>query len=223
MTSWAQPLNEGIFQLGCSLGQRQRESWLDRDAAMRAAPNGDAEKTTIHLIIDHISLRFRKLAPPSEPLLLLLDGHSSRKGLLWLMKAVERRIEAAKAPASASHFLQPCDETINKKLKTRARKTRGISLQRSTAAGAGAPQLKLICASHALRWMPPGDATAAFEATGIWPMNMQLLRGFCAPRKRIADEAVAEKENLERRPKSAKPRETKGLPSHREGERNSCR
>ena len=105
-----------------------REQWMGGDAAICAAPAGSMEISLLHLAAGHNQRFFRKFAPPEKPILALRDCHGSQNGAFWFFKAAEFGIEIAQSPANAAHFLQPCDKTINLKLKEGIKKTRGSSL-----------------------------------------------------------------------------------------------
>ena len=202
MSSWAWPLDAAASSLPTELQQCGREDWIDSEAAVFASPNGSMGISLIRLAIDHIGRFFRRFAPPAEPPLLLLDGHSGRNGPFWLLKATKHFIEIAKPPASASRFLQPCDNAINKQFKRNLRRARGSMLRRSFALSTGSPQFKLICASHAMRSISPSDCRKSFEATGIWPMGMRFLLPFQTPYRKVVEAAEEENARLSERPKT---------------------
>ena len=183
MNSWAEPLDSRIFNLQGGLEIYGRGEWLDNEAAICATPEGSMEIALMHSLIDHINRFFRKFTPQQNPILVLLGGHSSRNGFFWLMKATKLNAEVVKSPANASHFLQPCDSGINKKLHQHIRKTRDALLRNSAAASAGAPQFKIICASHALRSIAAADVIRSLDSAGLWPLGMRFVEPFRSDEK----------------------------------------
>ena len=193
LSFWTEPLDIDGSSLNESCKVYTRKNWFDPLSALYTTPNGSMECTLIHLVISHINIFFRKFVPPADPILVLLDGHSSRNGLYWLLKAVEYRIEIVKAPANTSHFLQPCDQSINKSFKRHVRKMRDLLVRCYHGIATGKPKFKLICASYALRCISANDVRASFGGTGLWPTDMRFLDRFQTPRQRLINSADDEK------------------------------
>lgn len=87
---------------------------MPEDSFLCPSSKGSMEKGIIHFIIDHMHMKARKTFNECRSLLLFLDGHKSRGGFEWLEKGNKCKIEVIQAPANTSHFLQPCDPTMNK-------------------------------------------------------------------------------------------------------------
>ena len=90
------------------------QEWLPGDVVIRCTENRSVDMPTLPFIADHIDSYVRRFVPRSQPIVLLLDGHSSRKGIEWVRKAEQLNIILVLLPAHTTHFLQPCDSDINK-------------------------------------------------------------------------------------------------------------
>lgn len=192
MSGWVEPIGHDLSSCDPAVRMLSERDWLDGDAAICTSPKGSMEMSLIHPVIDYVQKFFRKFVPPTEPLLALLDGHTSRSGLRWLMKAEKNLIEVAKIPSDASHFLQPCDDTINESFQRSVGKIRDSLVAACRGIGAGTPQFKLARASCALRSMTANDIIKSFQSTGMWPMNCRFLDRFRTPRQQVINEACEE-------------------------------
>lgn len=82
---------------------------------------------TIGFVLGHMNLHAQKLVPNvHKPFLLLLHGHKSRGAFQWLEKVKLANSEIIQPPTNTSHFLEPCDSTINKTFNRTIRSTSDI-------------------------------------------------------------------------------------------------
>ena len=129
---------------------------------------------TMPHIIEHIDKFVRKAVPRENAYILFLDGHGSRKGIEWIEKARTHNIEVVVLPANTTHFLQPCDNQINKSFQKAVRDTRDELLTlASTNIHAMGFKLKLAVAGHAT--VTASIVRESFVRTGIWPMDFRFL------------------------------------------------
>ena len=132
---------------------------------------------TLLFIVDHIDSYVRRFVPRSQPIVLLLDGHSSRTGIEWVRKAEQLNIILGILPAHTTHFLQPCDSDINKTFQTHIRRTRDHLLKlASTNVHSVAFKLKLAVAAH--KRVSSVDVRSSFHKTGLWPLDFCFCQKF---------------------------------------------
>lgn len=138
---------------------------------------GSMTMQTLAYFIRHLNTYLRQHAPQDEKILLTLDGHSSRKGIDWLVEASDNNMEIGKAPANTSHVLQPCDQRVNKVINSRVLRVR-YQLAASGMKNTKSVRFKLITALAAMDDLSLNDITVAFASIGLWPMDMRFLRRF---------------------------------------------
>ena len=189
MPSGAEPLEPEQHRSVGELARFLRPNWMPQDAALRASANGSMEMSHIHLLIEHINRRFRKFAPQFHPLLLLLDGHSSRKGAFWLHLSKSKNIEVAQSPSDTTHFFQPCGNAVNKAHKTAARSARDQTLKAPPAACVSSKRLKLARAIRAHGALTSNIAVKSFEEGGLRPMDFRFLKRWEAVQHKVASGA----------------------------------
>lgn len=76
--------------------------------------------------LEHFNYLVRKIIPPTVHVLLLLDGHKSRKGIECVEKGVPSNIVIAKSPANTSHYSQAADQDINFRLQRSGKHAKDI-------------------------------------------------------------------------------------------------
>lgn len=175
MSGWTQPLRGAdVSSLkGTALERFTNEGWFPEDASIVMSENGYMEKRLVPLYMEHLNRHMRKFVNLSQKYLLTLDGHSSRKGLDWLEAATKNGCEVIQAPANRSHFLQPCDQHLNKAFAQTVRKTRD-SLLSAASMDTKSVQFMLVCAIAAFDAIICSDIKRFFVDTGLWPMDYRF-------------------------------------------------
>ena len=125
-----------------------------------------------------------------------MEGHSSRGGHLWLDICISYNIEVNKAPANTSHFLQPCDQSINKKFKQTIRKVRDNICSTALANTKTVP-FKVMCAIDGHDMISTDDLRRFFQDTGLFPLNLNFLKRFRNEDEENRDKALELKRKLE--------------------------
>lgn len=198
MKHWIDPIplsfEENLSRPDCKV--LLDEDWFPRDGVIRCSENGSTEQANIHLFIQHFNNYARKFVPQSTTILLSLDGHSSRGGYEWLEMCKEYNIEVIQAPANTSHFLQPCDQTINKTFKESVRRIRD-DLCGDLLLDTRAVKFKLMCSVLAHSSITVADIRRSFEVTGLYPINNEFAKRFLTPEDKHAEKAVVLKRRLE--------------------------
>lgn len=83
---------------------------------------------TINHVVCYITKHARKTVLQDEPILILVDGHSSRDGVEWTDTCARLNIAAVKLPENTTHMLQPCEQRTNKVFQQEIRRTRDLLL-----------------------------------------------------------------------------------------------
>jgi hypothetical protein len=116
----------------------------------------------------------RKRRKPGEPVLLLLDGHSSRINLPLWRRCQNEGIDVVILPSHTSLYIQPLDLGSNAAFKRElARQLLGTS-PTSVAEARAQLYAALLQALHAA--MSPATITSAFRRAGLHPVNPEVVR-----------------------------------------------
>lgn len=128
----------------------------------------------------------------TEEYVLLLEGHSSRKELECLDKAEQQSWAVVQSLAEASHFLQPCEEFVNKKFHVKIREMRDLFCEAESTI-THSNRIWLTCAIRALQHITVADITKSSTTTGLWPMEFDFATRWLTSKERSllqADKAV---------------------------------
>ena len=79
------------------------------------------EMDILPAFLKHLNKFVRMFVPEETHYLLSLDGHGSLNGFEWVQECHKSRCEVVVSPANTSHFLQTCDQMINKKFNSAIR------------------------------------------------------------------------------------------------------
>lgn len=90
---------------------------MPRDAFVQCTENGSMEIQILEVFMKRVDTFLRKRIPAPESNLLAMDGHSSRKGIQWVMNCEENDSIPVLKPENTSQILQPCAKRINKAFK----------------------------------------------------------------------------------------------------------
>lgn len=123
MEQFFSPLDQNFYSRGnpALSGDLGQEGWFSKGGRVVCIPKGSMDMHVFHLFIHHKNEFVRQFAPTNVFYLPTLDVHGSRKGAEWVRFALDTKCEVAFAPANKSHFLQPCDQDIDKGFKLRIR------------------------------------------------------------------------------------------------------
>ena len=106
-----------------------------------------------------------------------LDNHGSRMGMEWTEQARKIGCKVVTASANTAHFLQPCDQNINRRFKTGIRDVRDVLL-RCSLSDHRSVQFQLMCAVKAQARICTEDCVRAFCKTGLFPFNRHFACQF---------------------------------------------
>lgn len=100
--------------------------WMPKDSVIRSTENDSVDMKTLLFVIKHVNGFIRRFVPQEKTVVPFLDGNGSRKGLKCIEDVQECTIELILFPANTTHFLQSCDNYINKTFQKVVKETRDI-------------------------------------------------------------------------------------------------
>lgn len=172
-----------------------KPNWFPVDGVIKVSDNGSMEKPILTAAVSHVNTFVRQFVPSNEAYVLCLDGHSSRKGTEWVEECANNNCEAVLQPANTSHFLQPCDQSINKRFKTAMRELRD-AFRHLGLVDTRQVNLNLACAVHAFECISASDVTDSFQATGIYPFIPDFASRFKSSEDELRAKAKEEHDKL---------------------------
>ena len=130
MKSWVRLLDKNIL-VDEEIGSHwlTNTEWLSGDVVIRCTENDSVDQATLPFIIDHIDMFARKFVPREQPVVRLLDEHSSRERFEWLRTPERLNITFVLLPAHITHFLHPCDSYIKKTFQKHLRRKTEVLLK----------------------------------------------------------------------------------------------
>lgn len=146
---------------------------MQNDHFLQCTENGSVDMDTMPKVLEHLDKYARRFVPAQKPILLLLDNHASRNGVVWIEYAKEREIVAILLTSITTHFLQPCNNKNNKSFQTAVCSTRDELLaMTSTNVHDMGFVLKLAAAGRAP--VTPAVVRESFCSTRLWPMDFRF-------------------------------------------------
>ena len=132
------------------------------------------ERRLIAFVIEHINRFVRLWVSKDKHYLRTLDGHSSREGWEWLTLCKTVKCCVLQVPSSTSHFLQPCDQVVDKRFKEGMIKGRD-ELLKGSLQYRRTVRVNLMAGMMGYSNISPSDIMESFKITGLWPMNLGFL------------------------------------------------
>ena len=148
----------------------------DEEGVIKVTENGSMEMENFQAFITHISKHIQKIVG-RQSVLLTLDGHASRNGAGWIEECRRNYIDAVIAPANTSHFLQPCDQAVNKRFNTAMREFREAYVIQSNI-DTREVKFNLACAVHSHEQITTMEITKGFAETGLHPFQLNFAQRF---------------------------------------------
>ena len=177
MSNWVEPLPSIYKNSGEICRKFEQENWFPKDGVIKCTEKGSMEMSIMPAFIKHLNAYVRSFLPNDVSYLLSLDGHGSRNGVEWLELCSENRCEVVVSPANTSHFLQPCDQFVNKTFKMEMRTIRD-EFAKSGILDTRSVRFNLVCGVHAYNTITVRDATASFARAGIFPFSPEFPEQF---------------------------------------------
>lgn len=151
--------------------------WFPRDDVIYTSDSGSMNMHILRVFEIQLNNGVREIAIEKKPFLLTIDGHASRKRIEWLEKCVIISRDAVFAPENTSHFLQPCDKDIKKRINREMRIIRD-ELNKIAIFDHRTIQFKLMCADIAHERITTEYCVIAFCKTGLFPFNRNVSDRF---------------------------------------------
>lgn len=195
---WWAPVKGTLKNGHCVAGICSRftkPNWFPHTGVIKLTENGSMEMPTMCAVVKHIN-NFVRHFVKDEYYLLCLDGHSSRKGAEWVEECRDNRCEAVVSPANTSHFLQACDQTVNKRFKAALREIRDEFCKLGTY-DTKQVNFNLACAIYAYEQITATDIVNSFRVTGVFPFDRDFPKRFQTEVERTAAKAEEEKNRIE--------------------------
>ena len=172
MSNWYCKLEKEEYKLSSGrLSMLTEDGWFPSDACVVMVEKGSMEMRIIPLFMRHLNMFVRKYVPKENEYLLFLDGHSSRKGIERLELAQIFKCVVFQSPANTSHFLQPCDQNVNKTFQTTLRCVHDeLCVASNNAVDIRNIKIKLMLTIVAIEAITPEDIRKSWNITGLWPI-----------------------------------------------------
>lgn len=127
------------------------------------------------LFHDWFANQFIKHLPPARPVLLVLDGHASHISLSTLLVAKQHNVEMICLPPHTTSELQPLDKCLFKPLKNEYNKSCTQFLKENPGQVITRYEFCGLFKKAYYKVCSPSNAMSAFRATGIVPLNPEIL------------------------------------------------
>ncbi|KAI0563758.1 hypothetical protein FGB62_34g10 [Gracilaria domingensis] len=177
MTYFCEPLEEQdlIPQAGESHWLTQR-GWCPAETRFLATRDGVLSRENLPLIINTLNELIRVEVEQSQPVLVLLQGHSSPDKITWLEGCEDLNMVIVSLPQNLSDGPQLFRKSINKFFHQAAQDLHDV-LKRHCTENID-PTLELMFAVAGHRAISPDIVRNAFAEAKIWPMNKIVIDGF---------------------------------------------
>ena len=137
------------------------------------SPNGwmDSE-----IFENWFSQHFLAYAPPSRPLLLLMDGHMSHFSPTFVNRAAEEEVVVFCLPPHSTHKTQPLDKGVFGPLKLAWREVCHSYLTNNPGKVVTRYQFSSLFSKAWLQAMTPHNIISGFSMTGVYPTDRYILQ-----------------------------------------------
>ena len=135
---------------------------------------------------------FLAYVPPSRPLLLLMDGHSSHFSPLFVNRAADENIIVFCLPPHSTHKTQPLDKGVFGPLKRVWREECHRYLCEHPGKVISRYQFSYLFGRTWMQAMTPHNICKGFEVTGIYPINRHKI----LPKKSPKSSTLTERTGL---------------------------
>lgn len=119
MPDWFKSLHREKYNFkDPSLQQLYKNNWFPEDTAVYMRAKGSMVQQVIPLFIEHINIFVRKHLRYGQ-YMVILASTAPRKGVECLEIAKGNQCTVVQSPTNVSHFLQACDQFINKRFQVK--------------------------------------------------------------------------------------------------------
>ena len=141
----------------------QPSGWIDNDILCEIIHNW---------FVAEVNKLRRTDGCPEEPVLLILDNHSTRDALNGEMLWENHKIMVLCIPSHSSHILQPLDLGVNSCFKFQL--YRHFAIKKDEEAGPKRERL-MTAIVNALEHISVGLIKGSWAKSGLWPLNPQVI------------------------------------------------
>lgn len=133
--------------------------------------------STIEVFKDYLENHFLKniTREDNQPILLVLDGHSTHTSPLIIRWALSKNIHIFCLPAHTSHILQPLDVAVFGPFKRFYYSECAAHMKTHMGKVVSKYDVAEIACSAYLKAMGPSNIVSAFRKTGIYPCNKEVI------------------------------------------------
>lgn len=118
---------------------------------------------------------FLRYAPPTRPLLLLLDGHSSHYCPATIRSAIEEQVIIFSLPPNTTHLTQPLDKGIFGPLKVCWRQVCHQFLVKNPGTQVTKHNFSALFSEAWVQAMSPRNILSGFRTTGVYPPDRSAI------------------------------------------------
>ena len=138
---------------------------------------------------------FVRSIPPTRPVLLIFDGHSSHISLELIELAQEQDVHLLCLPSHTSHLLQPLDVGVFKSLKSAFNKACKKYMAENPGCVVRSENLASLLAHAWPLSVTPVNIMSGFRKCGIYPLNPGVIDDRqTAPSQAVGGETTAQEE-----------------------------
>jgi len=149
-------------------------------------------------------LKHVQRSDPAQPILLLLDGHSTHTSLHMVHWAMEHNIHLFVLPAHTSHITQPLDVAVFGPFKRYYYSECADYMRQNMGKTITRYQIASMACTAYLKAMSPWNIVSSFKKTGIFPLNKDAIAAEkMMPCEPFRDETPVEKVHAMRGGKEA--------------------
>ena len=142
------------------------------------SPKGWIDQELFEMWLDH----FIRYAPPTRPLLLLMDGHSSHYCPSAIHRASQQEVVLMALLPNTTHLTQPLDKGVFGPLKVEWRKVCHEFVNDNPGKVVTIHCFSTLLATAWMRSMTMKNIVAAFSTCGVYPIDRsKVLSRICPP------------------------------------------
>ena len=121
-------------------------------------------------------MHFLRYAPPTRPLLLLMDGHSSHYCPETIRSAAQERVILFSLPPNTTHLTQPLDKAVFGPLKMFWRQACHNFIVKNPGVRISKHNFSSVFGEAWIQAMTPKNILAGFHTTGIYPPDRNAIK-----------------------------------------------
>lgn len=165
-----------------------RENRFPDSGIIKLSDNGSITGELLLSFVCHVDKAARSQFLQKTSILLVLDAHASRKGSEWLVECVNNNIEAVVNAVNTSHFLQRCDQRINKQFQEMYRELHN-KFSNQGDVDTTRVNVHSACAIYARENHITSFVTSSFKLAGLFTFDHHIALQFKSKQEKDLDNA----------------------------------